>query len=325
MIRTLASAARGARPTASPPSVSVVIPCWNAERWIDHTIKSVLDQNYPSLEVIVVDDGSSDDSLAIARGYAPKVRVLTGPNRGVSVARNRGVSKARKEWIVFLDSDDLLLPGTLRMRLDVAEATCADVVVCDWQELIDRPDDAIGDSIKSVDLTALEADTEIACATNVWAPPAALMYQRSLVEKIGGFRQDLPIIQDARFLFDAACCGARFAHSPHVGARYRVHERSLSRSDPGRFWRDLLTNGRQIEAVWHGRGKLSPNQHEALAGIYNQAARGLFAAEHPDYFEAVKCQRALGGQLPLHPSVAAPLARAIGLWGARCVLACVGR
>ena len=69
------------------------------------------------------------------------------------------------------------------------------------------------------------------------------MYRRSLVEKIGGFREDLPVIQDARFLFDAAYHGARFAHSAHVGARYRISPQSLSRRDPARFWRDALLNG----------------------------------------------------------------------------------
>ena len=257
--------------------------------------------------------------------YRPNVRVLTGPNRGVSAARNRGIEESGKEWIVFLDADDLLTAGTLRQRLDTVAKTEADVAICDWQELVDTNDGYVDGSVRSVDRDAIEADAEIACATNVWAPPAALMYRRSLVEKIGGFREDLPIIQDARFLFDAACCGARFAHSPHVGALYRLNEHSLSRGNLERFWLDVLTNGKQIEALWRARRNLSPNQRDALAGIYNHAARGLFAAEHPGYFEAVECQRALGGHLPLHPRVAAPLARALGLGGARRFLACVGR
>lgn len=308
----------------SPPRVSCVIPVFNAAPVVRQAIESVLSQDCTEIQVVVVDDGSTDRSLEVVREFGGSVQVLAGPNRGVSAARNRGIAETSGEWIIFLDSDDLLLPGTLRMRLDVAEATCANVVVCDWQDLIDSPDGAIGGSVKSVDMSALEADPEIACATNVWATTAALMYRRSLVERIGGFRADLPIIQDARFLFDAACCGARFAHSAHAGARYHVNEQSLSRVDPGRFWCDVLTNGTQIEALWRARGKLSPNQHQALAGIYNQAARGLFAAEHPDYFEAVACQRTLGSQLPLHPRVAAPLARALGLKPARHMLALIG-
>ena len=111
--------------------------------------------------------------------------------------------------------------------------------------------------VRSVDVEALAADPEVACATRFWAPPAALMYRRSLVDKIGGFRPDLPVIQDARFLFDAASHGAGFARSPHVGAFYRVRPQSLSRRDPARFWRDVLLNGTQIEALWR-RAAASP-------------------------------------------------------------------
>src|SRR5712692_4310322 len=70
--------------------------------------------------------------------------------------------------------------------------------------------------------------------------------RRSLVEKIGGFREDLPVIQDARFLSDATYHGASFVHSPHLGARYRISLQGLSRRDPARFWRDVLLSGRQI-------------------------------------------------------------------------------
>ena len=168
------------------------------------------------------------------------------------------------------------------------------MVVCDWQEFFDGGDGAVDGAVRSVDLAALEADAEIACATHVWATTAALMYRRSLVEKIGGFREDLPVIQDARFLFDAAYHGARFAHSPHVGARHRLSPQSLSRRDPARFWRDALLNGKQIEALWRTRGALTSRQMTALADIYNGAAHGLFRAADPAFREALAALRASG-------------------------------
>ena len=194
------------------------------------------------------------------------------------------------KWIVFLDADDLLVPGTLSRRLETAAATGADLVVCDWQEFSDGGEGAV----RSIDVAALEADAEIACATHVWATTAALMYRRSLVEKIGGFREDLPVIQDARFLFDAAYHGARFAHSAHVGAYYRITPRSLSRRDPARFWRDALLNGQQIEALWRGRHALTSRQTTALTDIYNGAAHGLFRAADPAFREALAALRAYG-------------------------------
>jgi glycosyltransferase involved in cell wall biosynthesis len=303
----------------------VVIPCFNASATISAAIESVRRQVEVDVELIVVDDGSTDDSLAVVRSLEPGVVVLTGANRGVSVARNRGIAEATGEWLVFLDADDLLLPATLRRRLDTATATGADVIVCDWQEFVDDAVGTTNGAVRRADLRALAEDPEVAGATHFWATTAALMYRRSLVEKIGGFREDLQVIQDARFLFDAAYHSARFAHSPHIGGLYRVGRHSLSRRDPSRFWRDVLLNGQQIEALWRARGPLSHVQLEALRAIFDHAARGLFAAGDPAYFEAVARQRRLGLPLTIHPRIAGPLARALGLGPVRQLFRLVGR
>ena len=102
-----------------------IIPCFNAAATIGEAIASALAQRGPGGEILVVDDGSTDGSLAIARGFGPGVRVVTGPNRGVSAARNRGIAETAGEWLVFLDADDLLLPETLARRLATAAATDA--------------------------------------------------------------------------------------------------------------------------------------------------------------------------------------------------------
>jgi glycosyltransferase involved in cell wall biosynthesis len=276
------------------PVASVLIPCFNAVATLGAAVQSALEQGDVSVEIVFMDDGSTDNSLAIARRFEPAVRVISGPNQGVSAARNRGIAETAGEWIVFLDADDQLVPGTLRRRLETVEASGADVVVCDWQELLGPGEAAPKGETRTVDMNALSIDAEIACATNFWATTAALMYRRSLVKKIGGFRDDLPVIQDARFLFDAAYHGARFAHSPHVGGHYRVLPQSLSRRDPTRFWRDALLNGKQIEALWRRRGELSPKQLAALSDIYNGAAHGLFRGFDPSFREALAALRASG-------------------------------
>lgn len=304
-------------------SVDIVVPCFNAAKTLRDTVSSVIRS---SGQITVIDDGSTDQSLDIAREFQPHVRVLTGPNRGASAARNLGIAESTGEWLVFLDADDQFTPRTIEYRLAIAaEHPEADVIVCGWQERIDIGSEMKEGSTRRVDRTAIEDDAEIATATHVWAPPAALMYRRSLVNKIGGFRVDLPVIQDARFLFDAAFHGARFAFSDHVGALYRIQEGSLSRRDPARFWLDCLLNGTQIEALWQARGTLNKRYREALAGIYYHAARGLFQAESPKYFEAVQRERALGVRLPRHSRIAPPIARAIGLHSARQLFALVGR
>jgi glycosyltransferase involved in cell wall biosynthesis len=272
--------------------IPIVIPCFNAAATVGSTIESALRQSDVNLDILIIDDGSTDASLAIARSFEPRVRVLTGPNQGVSAARNRGIAETASEWIVFLDADDLLVPGTLSRRLETAEATGADVVVCDWQEFFDRGDRTVDGAVKSVDLRALEASVGTGFATDLWATTAALLYRRSLVEKIGGFREDLPVIQDARYLSDAAYHGARFAHSPHLGARYRISPQGLSRRDPAQFWRDVLLNGRQIHALWQAHSVLTSERMTELADMYNGAAQGLFRAGDPAFRDAVAALRA---------------------------------
>jgi len=97
----------------SARAVSVVIPAFNAERTLGEAVRSVLAQVPAPLEVLVVDDGSTDGTRAVAEGFGPPVRVLTGQNAGPSAARNRGVREARGSWIAFLDADDLWERGYL--------------------------------------------------------------------------------------------------------------------------------------------------------------------------------------------------------------------
>src|SRR3954454_13449861 len=90
--------------------VSILIPCYNAERWIAQAIESGLRQTWPDKELIVVDDGSTDRSLDIIRQFDGRIRWETGPNRGGNAARNRLLELARGDWLQYLDSDDYLLP-----------------------------------------------------------------------------------------------------------------------------------------------------------------------------------------------------------------------
>ncbi len=301
-------------------AVAVVTPCYNAAATLAATLESALAQDVAA-DIVVVDDGSTDGSLAVARAFEPRVRVTTGPNRGVSAARNTGIAITRAPWLVFLDADDLLAPGTLARRIATAQESRADVVVCDWEDFADDAPCVP----RTLDWPAMGEDAERAIASHVWATTAALMYRRTLVEKVGGFRADLPVIQDARFMFDAARAGARFAHDAHVGAFYRIVAGSLSRRAPVRFWRDVLTNARQIEALWRTAEALSPARRRTLLAIYDQAARGLFAAGDADYFAALAAQRALGLPLSRHARASAPLARLVGLRAARALFQLAGR
>lgn len=98
-------------------TVSVVIPCYNAASFLRETLESVLVQTRPPFEVLVIDDGSTDGSAAIAEAFCASVRVIRQENQGESAARNRGVNLAQGEWIAFLDADDIWMPEKLDRQL----------------------------------------------------------------------------------------------------------------------------------------------------------------------------------------------------------------
>src|SRR5688572_33231336 len=99
------------------PTVSVVIPAYNAAAFIRETIDSALAQTYRDFEVIVVNDGSTDDTMARLREFGSRIRVHEQSNSGVATARNSGVKIATGSWIAFLDSDDLWMPQKLERQL----------------------------------------------------------------------------------------------------------------------------------------------------------------------------------------------------------------
>jgi len=108
-------------PTSPGDTVSVVIPCYNGADFVHDAVRSAIEQTHAPLEVIVIDDGSSDNSAEIAAAFGPPVRVLRQPNQGESVARNRGMEEARGSWIAFLDADDLWRPRKLESQLALVD------------------------------------------------------------------------------------------------------------------------------------------------------------------------------------------------------------
>ena len=111
----------------SNPSISVVIPCFNAGEWLQETIQSVLAQTASAFEVLVVDDGSTDDSASLAESFGQPVRVIRQPNQGESVARNRGIEEAVGDWIAFVDADDVWLPTKLAEQVNALARSPEDV------------------------------------------------------------------------------------------------------------------------------------------------------------------------------------------------------
>lgn len=157
--------------TEESPLVSVIMPAYNAEKFIVEAIESVLSQTYSALELIVIDDCSTDTTLETALEYAKKdnrVRVIRNEkNSGVARTRNAGLDAAKGEFIALIDSDDLWLPEKLEKQMTVAENTAADIVYCSYGMIDENGQKKFNDFIvpAQTDYEHMLIKSSISCST----------------------------------------------------------------------------------------------------------------------------------------------------------------
>jgi hypothetical protein len=183
--------------SAELPSVAVIIPCWNAEAWIGRAIRSILDQNYPALELVVIDDGSTDSSLDVIRSFGNHLRWETGPNRGASAARNRGLEIADADYVLFHDADDYLEGGFLRSLAMAAQAARADICFgpsCrEYTDGSRRPRPTLDLTIGHVGLLA-------DMLRGKWAPAHSILWKSAFLRRVGGWNATALRNQDGELL-----------------------------------------------------------------------------------------------------------------------------
>jgi glycosyltransferase involved in cell wall biosynthesis len=208
------------------PLVSVVIPCYNQARYLAGALSSVRRQDWPSLESIVIDDGSSDDTSRVAELLGASL-VKRQPNRGLSHARNAGLEIAAGEFIVFLDADDELLPGAIHDGCRAFARMPGVDCIAGRCRLIDtggRPLPTTYPPVTSGDLYA-----ELLKVNFIWTPGAA-MFRTSALRAMGGFPVTEPAAADYAVMLALARNG-RLAFETRDVVRYRKHDANMSR-DP---------------------------------------------------------------------------------------------
>lgn len=245
--------------------VSIVIPVYNSSKTIEKTLESVLSQDYQNLEIIIVNDGSTDNTEEILKKYENKIKYLYQKNSGVSFARNLGFSKSVGKYIQYLDSDDLLARGKISTQVKALENCNADVAYGDWVKF------------KEMDFNFIELETiirqftkkpEIELLTDFWVPLSALLYSRKIANKIGGWNTTLPIIQDARYALDAAINNAKFVYTPGVMGYYRVNNSdSLSTSNKFKFINDCFENVKQVDEIWRNDYLVDQDKKNAIINV----------------------------------------------------------
>ena len=215
--------------------VSIIVPIYNAEKYLDSCIQSVLRQTYTNWELILIDDGSTDKSGRIAEEYGfadERITVFHQKNLGVSLARNQGIDEATGNYVVFLDADDELIEDCLAKTVNIAEETNADVVAgrsCENQELFqDRiiwtGAEALENSLKD------HLFTYSACAK---------LIRREFIGKTR-FTPDIRINEDSYFVFQLLCKQNVFVLTNDVIYLYRANSESSSRTVFSEKYFDIL-------------------------------------------------------------------------------------
>ncbi|HWL71369.1 MAG TPA: trifunctional glycosyltransferase/class I SAM-dependent methyltransferase/polysaccharide deacetylase [Geminicoccus sp.] len=260
------AAASGDRPTPDP-LISIVIPAHNAASTLSRTLASVARQAWPSWEAVVVDDGSSDTTAQVAAEWARqerRIRLLSAPRGGVSVARNTGLADSKGEWVLFLDADDTLEAAHLDvMAAAVDAAPHADVVVCGWRLIWE--DGTAGPARPPLD----PSDPFPAMARTCPFTVHAALTRRTRLQMVGGFDPSLSTCEDWDLWQRLARLGACFVAEPRICVPYRLRAGSLS-TDLPRLWQAGL------EVIARGH---APDPR--LSRVHPRYVSGLPAAERP--------------------------------------------
>jgi glycosyltransferase involved in cell wall biosynthesis len=212
-----------ARRRRDEPLVSIVITCYNQAGYLAEAIESALAQTHARREVVVIDDGSVDDTAGVAARY-PDVKCVRQPNAGLSAARNSGIRESHGEFLVFLDADDRLLPDALRAGLDgfLVRPDCA--FISGHYRMMREDGTALPDFAQ----WPPEPDAyRTLLQRNYIGMHATVMYRRAALEKVGGFDSGLPTCEDYDMYLRIARGHPVHSHG-RVIAEYRRHDAAMS-------------------------------------------------------------------------------------------------
>jgi glycosyltransferase involved in cell wall biosynthesis len=262
--------------------VSILIPCYNAEQWIGPAIQSALDQTHPHKEVIVVDDGSSDGSIEVAKSFGSRIRFEAGPDRGGNAARNRLLSMAKGQWVQFLDADDYLRPNKIQQQIETcgtdADVIYSPVTIETW-------------SNERVEDTTIHKPNPDQSLEEQWirwqvAQTGAVLWRKSALHRIGGWNEQYPCCQDNEVTLRAIKNGLEFHFCGHADAVYRIwSDDTVCRKNPTKV---IQYKTKLIDEMldWlKGEGRLNESHSIAAGQAFFEMARTLtqfdaVAAEH---------------------------------------------
>lgn len=256
-------------------TVSLLIPVHNAAPYLEATIRSALSQTYPNVEIIAVDDGSTDGSSDILSQFDADIIWWRQPNAGGCISRNRLMSRAQGKWLQFLDADDILRPDKIRHQMALA-TNSGDVdfdVVLDSMWVFDHrpePNDAWLFRMTEPDWWAALIRTEIPYTS-------AALWRREAIEAVGGWDERLPSNQEYDLYFRLLAAGRKFIYDEACLTYFRLpKEKAAPKRDPRR---SLLIRAEFLNRIEEHLGDRKNDYGLALSESRLELARNLWRAD----------------------------------------------
>lgn len=263
------------------PVVSVVIPAYNKAEHLGLAVESLLGQDYPDLELVVVDDGSTDATSEVLASFEPRVRWVRQPNGGQSAALNRGWSMTSGEFIGYLGADDVLLPYAVSTLVEALAGEPTAVCAYGDYQLIDVRGRVVKE-VHAPDFDYRSMVVRLACL-----PGPGVLFTRSAAARAGWWNCGIRQIPDHDFWLRLGLIGS-FVHVPRTLAQFRVHPTSLSFAAPSpalaaeyvRVMEDWFEGGDVPEALRACRGEALSNAYllETRAHLRGQRYRAAGAS-----------------------------------------------
>lgn len=209
--------------------VSVIIPCKNAAPWLAETIRCCLGQTWPDIETIVIDNGSTDDSTAIARGFGDRVTLLACERPGAAAARNVGLAHARGEFVQFLDADDLLGPDKIEVQMARLATSPSDAIASGaWARFRDQPSEA-----RFIPEPVWSDGSGEQFLVSSWLgggmmPNFAWLVPRAVTDRAGPWDESLSLLDDGEYFCRVALAASQIVFCETARGYYRTGAATLS-------------------------------------------------------------------------------------------------
>lgn len=269
------------------PKISILIPCYNADRWIAQAIQSALDQTYPNKEVIVVDDGSTDGSLEVIKSFGDQILWETGANQGGNVARNRLLKLSSGEWLQYLDADDYLLPNKLKKQVQFLN-NCPEVDVLYSPIILEYWE---SEHSRQEILPILQPHDPWILLARWYLPQTnSPLWRKQAIIDVGGWKVDQPCCQEHELYLRLLIANKAFAYYSEAMSVYRQwSETTICKRDKTETYRQRLEITDRLELHLTSTSTITPTRQAAINQARFECARIIWLSD-PTWAEHIIAQ-----------------------------------